>query len=203
MNPLQTAILRHTTTDGRHHFDWLLAGAAIVQPDARETLCWRCPSLLTAMNVRDHMVVEAISKHRGFYLTLQSARELDGGRGRVEPIARGHWAQEMALEKQAGKYLFVDTDIAMTVFYAETLYGSCPAWVKELANKTIYDLYLLLSPDLPWQPDPVRSSPDSRDQVIEFYQNRLVGQRVVLISGTGQARFDAACIAIDTAKITE
>ena len=94
MNPLQTAILRHTTTDGRHHFDWLLAGAAIVQPDARETLCWRCPRLLTAMNVRDHMVVEAISKHRGFYLTLQSARELDGGRGRVEPIARG-WAHEL------------------------------------------------------------------------------------------------------------
>ena len=121
----------------------------------------------------------------------------------VEPIARGHWAQVIALEKQAGKYLFVDTDVAMTVFYAETLYGSCPAWVKELANKTVYDLYLLLSPDLPWQPDPVRSSPDSRDQVIEFYQNRLVDQRVVLISGTGQARFDAACRAIDTAKITE
>lgn len=94
MKPLQTAILRHTTTDGRHHFDWLLAGAAIVQADARETLCWRCPSLLTAMNVHDHMVVEAIAKHRGFYLTLQSARELDGGRGRVEPIARG-WAHEL------------------------------------------------------------------------------------------------------------
>ncbi len=94
MNPLQTAILRHTTTDGRHHFDWLLAGEAIVQPDARETLCWRCPSLLTAMNVHDHMVVEAIAKHRGLYLTLQSARELDGGRGIVEPIARG-WAHEL------------------------------------------------------------------------------------------------------------
>ena len=94
MNPLQTAILRHTTTDGRHHFDWLLAGAAIVQPDARETLCWRCPSLLTAMNVHDHMVIEAIAKHRGLYLTVQSARELDGGRGIVEPIARG-WAHEL------------------------------------------------------------------------------------------------------------
>lgn len=94
MKPLQTAILRHTTIDGCHHFDWLLAESAIVQPDARETLCWRCPSLLTAMNVHDHMVVEAISKHRGLYLTLQSARELDGGRGIVEPIARG-WAHEL------------------------------------------------------------------------------------------------------------
>jgi NadR type nicotinamide-nucleotide adenylyltransferase len=121
----------------------------------------------------------------------------------VEPIARGHWAQELALEKNAGKYLFVDTDIAMTVFYAETLYGSCPAWVKDLAAKAKYDLYLLLCPDLPWQPDPVRSSPDSREQVIEFYQQRLVGQRVALISGHGQARFDAACRAIDTAEISE
>lgn len=109
MNPLQTAILRHTTTDGRHHFDWLLAGSVIVQPDARETLCWRCPSLLTAMNVHDHMVVEAIAKHRGLYLTLQSARELDGGRGRVEPIARG-WAHELhendhAHENRSGQHI--------------------------------------------------------------------------------------------------
>ena len=102
MNPLQTAILRHTTTDGRHHFDWLLAEEAIVQPDARETLCWRCPSLLTAMNVHDHMVIEAIAKHRGLYLTLQSARELDGGRGRVEPIARG-WAHELFKNRHAQK----------------------------------------------------------------------------------------------------
>ena len=65
-----------------------------MQPDARETLCWRCPILLTAMNVHDHMVIEAIAKHRGLYLTLQSARELDGGRGIVEPIARG-WAHEL------------------------------------------------------------------------------------------------------------
>ena len=65
-----------------------------MQPDARETLCWRCPSLLTAMNVHDHMVVEAIAKHRGLYLTLQSAREMEGGRGIVEPIARG-WAHEL------------------------------------------------------------------------------------------------------------
>ncbi|MEI6023748.1 MAG: hypothetical protein WCP80_04055 [Phycisphaerales bacterium] len=108
MKPLQTAILRHTTTDGRHHFDWLLAGSVIVQPDARETLCWRCPSLLTAMDVHDHMIIEAISKHRGFYLTLQSARELDGGRGRVEPIARG-WAHELhendhAHENRSGQH---------------------------------------------------------------------------------------------------
>ena len=97
MNPLQTAILRHTTTDGLHHFDWLLAGSQIVLPEARETLCWRCPRLLTAMAVREHMIVQALCNHRGLYLTLNSAHELDGGRGTVEPVARG-WAQELQTE---------------------------------------------------------------------------------------------------------
>ena len=97
MNPLQTAILRHTTTDGLHHFDWRLAGSQIVLPEARETLCWRCPRLLTAMAVREHMIVQALCNHRGLYLTLNSAHELDGGRGTVEPVARG-WAQELQTE---------------------------------------------------------------------------------------------------------
>ena len=94
MNPLQTAILRHTTTDGRQHFDWLLAQTEIVLADARETLCWRCPRPLTEMNVNEEMVVQAIQKHRGLYLSLDGACELSGERGRVEPVARG-WAQEL------------------------------------------------------------------------------------------------------------
>ncbi len=99
MSPLQTAILRHTTTDGRHHFDWLLANCAVVKPDERNTLCWRCPRLLTTMAVHDHMVVEALSKHRGLYLRLNSPRELDGNRGMVEPIAQG-WAHELPVQEQ-------------------------------------------------------------------------------------------------------
>ena len=74
MNPLQTAILRHTTTDGRQHFDWLLAQTEIVLADARETLCWRCPRPLTEMNVDEEMVVQAIQNHRCMYLTLDGAR---------------------------------------------------------------------------------------------------------------------------------
>ena len=100
MNPLQTAILRHMTTDGLHHFDWLLAGSVTVRPEARETLCWRCPRLLTKLNMNERMVIEALPKHRGLYLTLNGARELDGGRGTVEPIARG-WAQELQEQNHA------------------------------------------------------------------------------------------------------
>ena len=104
MNPLQTAILRHTTADGQHHFDWLLAQTEIVLADAREILCWRCPRLLTAMIVNERMIVQAIGKHRGVYVMMDVAHELDGDRGTVETVARG-WAQELhdlpALEHSA------------------------------------------------------------------------------------------------------
>ncbi len=66
-------------------------------PEARETLCWRCPRLLTEMAVREHMIVQALCNHRGLYLTLNSAHELDGDRGTVEPVVRG-WAQELQTE---------------------------------------------------------------------------------------------------------
>ncbi|MBM4252274.1 MAG: ATP-binding protein [Deltaproteobacteria bacterium] len=165
---------------------------AVIGPESsgKTTLCQQLATHYRALWVPEYARAYAINKQGA--LTAAD----------VEPIARGHWAQVVAMEKKASHYLFVDTDAAMTVFYAETLYGSCPASVKDLADQCEYDLYLLLCPDLPWQPDPVRSSPDTRDQVIEFYEHRLVGQSVVLISGVGQARFDAACKAIDEAKIS-
>jgi hypothetical protein len=49
------------------------------------------------MAVREHMIVQALCKHRGLYLTLKGAHELDGGRGTVEPVAHG-WAQEFQTE---------------------------------------------------------------------------------------------------------
>ena len=49
------------------------------------------------MAVRENMIVQALCKHRGLYLTLKGAHELDGGRGTVEPVARG-WAQELQTE---------------------------------------------------------------------------------------------------------
>ena len=166
---------------------------AVIGPESsgKSTLCQQLAAHYQTLWVPEYARTYATQKHGA--LTAAD----------VEHIARGHWAQELSLEKIAVKYLFVDTDVAMTVFYSETLYGSCPAWVKDFANRITYDLYLLLSPDLPWQPDPVRSSPDSREQVIEYYLKRLVDQRVVLISGVGPARFDAACRAIDTAEISE
>ena len=49
------------------------------------------------MAVREHMIVQALCNHRGLYLTLNSAHELDGDRGTVEPVVRG-WAQELQTE---------------------------------------------------------------------------------------------------------
>ena len=93
MEPLRTAILRHTTADGRHHFDWLLAGGKLVDAEAGEAHCWRCPALLTQLKLDEHMSVEALPMHRGLYLSLDAPRQLDQDRGWVEPVARG-WAGE-------------------------------------------------------------------------------------------------------------
>jgi hypothetical protein len=84
-----TAILRHATADGRSHHDWLLAAPNTANPTTALAECWRCPASIVTMPIDARMTLEALSPHRGAYLALDAPIDLSGGRGRVEPVARG------------------------------------------------------------------------------------------------------------------
>jgi nicotinamide riboside kinase len=57
----------------------------------------------------------------------------------------------------------------------------------------------LLNIDLPWEEDPLRDFPHMREHFMEVWYNELqaLNANYVLISNTGQDRYDSAVEAID------
>jgi len=113
-------------------------------------------------------------------------------------IARGQMAGEDAAIARAGDIAIHDTDLVSTVVYCEHYFGMCPDWIREEASKRRADLYLLLAPDVPWEPDGIRDREGQRDELHAAFTRALaaIGATVVEIRGDRDARFQAAVSAI-------
>lgn len=120
----------------------------------------------------------------------------------VEPIARGQVAGEDAAEAAARELLVLDTDLLSTAVYARHYYGSCPAWIEEAARARRADLYLLCLPDIPWEADAPRDRGDRREEMHGLFVGALdrLGAPAAAVSGTGEARLEAALAAVRAAR---
>lgn len=109
-------------------------------------------------------------------------------------IAEGQLKWEDDFSKRANRILFCDTALVVPKIWSEVAFGNCPEWIDyQLINRT-YDLYLLMRPDIEWQPDPQREHPHFRDQLFEMYRNVLENGHTpfVIIEGNYQQRFEVA-----------
>jgi HTH-type transcriptional regulator, transcriptional repressor of NAD biosynthesis genes len=117
----------------------------------------------------------------------------------IPRIARGQAASEDGLARAANRLLVCDTDLLTTVLWSETLFGDCPSWIRDAAERREYDLYLLTDIDVPWVPDPVRYLPRERESFRDRCRQMLEsrGRPYVLLSGSWDVRFSRAVSAID------
>jgi NadR type nicotinamide-nucleotide adenylyltransferase len=122
----------------------------------------------------------------------------------LEAIARGQLAAEDAAATQATGLLFCDTDLLVVKIWAENAFSACPAWVLAELDKPRYALTLLLAPDLPWAPDPLREHPDpaQRWHFYELYRAALVrrGWPFAEISGPPRERLVQALAAVERVR---
>lgn len=126
----------------------------------------------------------ALAAHYGTVFVPEYARaylEAHGPRyalADLEAIARGQLAAEDAAVPQATELLFCDTDLLVIKIWAEHAFGTCPAWVLAELARPRYALTLLLAPDLPWAPDPLREHPDpaQRWHFYNLYRAELVSR---------------------------
>ena len=117
----------------------------------------------------------------------------------IPRIARGQMEREDRLAAESGRLLICDTDLITTLIWSEWLFGSCPDWIREEAGKRAYDLYLLTDIDVPWVDDVHRFLPEDRANFLARCEEELVKRGIPYrkLSGSWEARFGAACEAID------
>lgn len=90
--------------------------------------------------------------------------------------------------------LVCDTDWTVVRIWEKYVFKTpsiLPVSEWEQAENT---LYLLCSPDFPWQPDPLREHPEERWQLFELYQELLLERNLphLLLQGDHTSRLETA-----------
>lgn len=95
--------------------------------------------------------------------------------------------------------LFCDTDLITIRIWGEEKYGRSDPWVVRMTEERPYALWLLCSPDIPWEPDPLRENPHDRDRLFTRYAEmlRALGKPFVVVSGDRDARLAQAVAAVE------
>ena len=91
-----------------------------------------------------------------------------------------------------------DTELIITKVWMEHVYGKVAEEVIEALRAYPMDKYLLLAPDLPAEPDPVRENLDKRQYFFEWYEREIqaTGVPYTVIRGEGETRIRNAYKAI-------
>lgn len=91
-----------------------------------------------------------------------------------------------------------DTDLITIRIWGEEKYGRSDPWIMRATEERTYDHWLLCSPDIPWEPDPLRENPHDRERLFEVYRDLLIrlGLPFTVISGDPDERLRAAVTAV-------
>ena len=110
-----------------------------------------------------------------------------------------HLIHQVATTYDEPVVLFDTELIIMKVWYVHK-YGSVPDNVLRALRDYPMDMYLILTPDICAEPDPVRENLDKREYFLNWYieEVKLTHRPYVLVSGQGSARTQAAAQAIES-----
>ena len=77
--------------------------------------------------------------------------------------------------KSEFKSQLLDTDLITIKIWSEYKYGRCDKWILDEIEKQKSEkrFYILCSPDIPWQTDNQRESPNDRKKLFEIYKKEL------------------------------
>lgn len=117
-------------------------------------------------------------------------------------IAKGQIHAENQCAEKANRLLVCDTELTVLKIWSEHAYGFCHPWILKKMLHHHYDLYLLMKPDIPWQPDPQREHPHLREHLFELYLKEMQQRQAnfVIISGNYKQRLQQALKAIEQIK---
>jgi len=117
----------------------------------------------------------------------------------VVHIAREQTRLIQAARSSNARIAFCDSDFAVLFIWMSEVFGKTDPEVSWQLKNAHFDGVLLCSPDIPWEPDPLRENPTDRDRLFTRYEVLLqtTALPVFTISGLAQARVACAKKAVD------
>lgn len=85
---------------------------------------------------------------------------------------------------------FYDTEMLVLEVWSEFKFKSCSELILNFVQQQKIDHYFLCSPDIPYEDDPLRESPQHRQELFEIYLQKLKKYRFpfTIIEGTESER---------------
>ena len=102
-------------------------------------------------------------------------------------------AEQNALAEGTG-LVICDTDLQVIQIWWQEKFGALDPWLSGALAERTPRRYLLMAPDLPWEADPLRESPDDRHRLFARYLEALRAEQhpFAEVFGSGSARFERA-----------
>ena len=97
-------------------------------------------------------------------------------------------------------FAVADTDLQVIYIWWQERFGPAPSALAQAYAEQSLRHYLLCAPDLDWQDDPLRESPDDRERLFRLYEEdlRRRGLGYDVIRGVGQERTLRAIACLET-----
>ena len=112
----------------------------------------------------------------------------------VLSIARTQWEREQQAIHGGSQHVVLDTDLLVIKIWWQVRYGTCHPWIVEHLERQPARLYLLTSPDMDWEADPLRENPQDRNWLFDLYKRELESMDVLyeVVSGDRAHRLNQA-----------
>ncbi|MCH2229250.1 MAG: AAA family ATPase [Crocinitomicaceae bacterium] len=86
--------------------------------------------------------------------------------GDLDIMAKGH---AQSILRASNSIQLIDTDFVVFKIWSEYKYGAASAFIHRLVSENWFDLHVLCTPDITWEPDDLRENPDDRDILFQQY----------------------------------
>lgn len=81
--------------------------------------------------------------------------------------------EESVLALTETEFIICDTTFLTVKIWSDEILGKTPAVVLDALHVRLYDFYVLLDIDLPWQEDPLRDFPHMREHFMDIWHKEL------------------------------
>jgi nicotinamide riboside kinase len=114
-------------------------------------------------------------------------------------MSRLHRAWQTTKIPAAEPLGILDTDLINYKIWFEEVYGDCPKEIIEAIERESHHRYLVCAPDLEWEPDPLRESPDRLEALFERHITEIqkLNRPYAIVRGLGEQRLYCAIAAFE------